>query len=173
MTPDPPTKTCQVCQVTKPLTDFHGAHLTCKSCRSAAKKAEYAAGTSPTRSYDGVFRASIKRLYGMTMADYDRMLAGQAYRCAVCRRPETKLRRNGQPYRLGVDHDHVTKQPRALLCHRCNHVAWAVEENYTLMPAIVAYVEQFRARVAAGEVTPRAVEPPDPNARPTRYFRRL
>jgi len=145
-----PTKTCKTCQVDQPLTNYHDRQLACKSCRSAAKKAEYAAGTSPTRSYDGVFEASIKRLYGMTMADYDAMLARQAYRCAVCRRPETKLRRNGQPYRLGVDHDHVTKRPRALLCHRCNMIVWALEEHHTLVPAIFAYVEQFRASVAAG-----------------------
>jgi hypothetical protein len=150
MTPTPPTKCCQVCHVEQPLTNFYLKHLTCKSCRSAAKKVEYYAGTSPTRSYDANFAWSIKRLYGMTMAEYEALLAKQAHRCAVCRRPETKLRRNGQPYRLGVDHDHVTKTPRALLCHRCNMIVWALEENHTLIPAIVAYVEQFRASVAGG-----------------------
>jgi hypothetical protein len=69
-------------------------------------------------------------------------------KCAVCRRQETKLRRDGTPYRLQVDHDHVTMRPRALVCQRCNMIVWALEENHTLLPAITKYLKQFRKRVA-------------------------
>jgi hypothetical protein len=141
-------RTCTSCGEGKPATDFYIGQGRCKPCKKRVNAEQYRNGTSASRSYDGVFAKSIKRLYGMTMDDYNRMLRQQAYRCAVCRRPETKLRRNGEPYRLQVDHDHVTQKPRALLCERCNRVVWALEENHTLIPAIFAYVEQFRASLA-------------------------
>lgn len=141
-------KTCRICDKPKPISAFYVRDTRCKECRRELSRAEYAAGTSSTRSYDGVFKASIKRLYGMTMEEYDAMLRAQAYRCAVCRRDETKKRRNGQPYRLGVDHDHVTMKPRALLCQRCNIIVWALEDNHTLIPALMAYVENFRKSLA-------------------------
>ena len=53
---------------------------------------------------------------GIEMTDelYDRMLLAQGGVCFICRRPP-KTRR------LAVDHDHVTKEVRGLLCFRCNH----------------------------------------------------
>lgn len=143
-------KTCASCEQSKPASEFYTGQGRCKPCKKAISAEEYRAGTSSTRSYDGVFAASIKRLYGMTMDDYDAMLRSQAYRCAVCRRPERKKRRNGEPYRLAVDHDHVTKIPRGLLCDTCNKIVWALEENHTLLPAINAYLDQFRASFDTG-----------------------
>jgi len=142
-------KTCYECDETKAADQFTKNRRLCKACLSARNRDDYAAGVNAARSYEGVYARSIQRLYGMTMDDYDRMLRAQAYRCKVCRRPETKLRKNGEPYRLCVDHDHVTKRPRGLLCHRCNVIVWALEENHTLVPAIFAYVEQFRESLAA------------------------
>lgn len=138
------TKTCRSCGQSKPASEFHIGQGRCKPCRRVANVEAYRAGTSASRSYDGVFAASIQRLYGMTMDDYNAMLRRQAYRCAICRRPERVRRRGGELYRLSVDHDHVTKIPRGLLCRTCNKIVWALEENHTLIPAIVAYVEQFR-----------------------------
>lgn len=141
-------RTCVRCGQSKPTSDYNIGHGKCKPCRKEINAEAYRTGTGK-RSYDGVFAASIKRQYGMTMDDYEAMLRKQAYRCAVCRRPETMLRRNGKPYRLAVDHDHVTNRPRALLCRRCNQIVWALEENHTLLPAITAYLEAFRESLAS------------------------
>lgn len=138
------TKTCYECEQTKPVNEFLKGRSLCKVCQKQRNAEEYASGANPRRSYDGVFATSIMRYYGLTMDDYELMLKRQAYRCAVCRRPETKLRKNGEPYRLAVDHDHVTKKARGLVCHKCNMIVWALEENHTLIPAIFAYVEKFR-----------------------------
>lgn len=140
---------CKGCGVVTEPENFNYNLNLCKACTKIKRAAQYASGKSTTRSYDGVFAASIKRLYGLTMDDYELMLKRQAYRCAVCRRPETKLRKNGEPYRLAVDHDHVTKKARGLVCHKCNMIVWALEENHTLIPAIFAYVEKFRDSLAA------------------------
>ncbi len=66
-------------------------------------------------------RKSLKKNYGITPEDYDKMLAHQQGRCAICKRLPT-----GKRPVLFVDHDHkaesaVTKCViRGLLCHQCN-----------------------------------------------------
>ncbi len=54
---------------------------------------------------------------------YDRLLAQQNGRCALC--PSTPKTR-----RLDIDHDHRTMQVRGLLCHRCNRAlpTWVTPE---------------------------------------------
>jgi len=53
------------------------------------------------------------RRYGITVAQYDKMLKRQKGTCALCGKPpKTK--------RLAVDHDHATKRVRGLLCFLCN-----------------------------------------------------
>jgi len=55
----------------------------------------------------------LKYCYGMTVAEYEAMLAQQNGVCAIC---ETKP--DDRP--LCVDHDHITREVRGLLCHSCN-----------------------------------------------------
>ncbi len=56
-------------------------------------------------------RYQIKKLYGLTMGDYDKMLVEQHGRCAICGEPMRK------PF---IDHDHLTGAVRGLLCNVCN-----------------------------------------------------
>lgn len=57
--------------------------------------------------------ARIQKKYGISLADYERMLAQQKGRCAICGDPPGKNR-------LAVDHNHQTGAVRGLLCVRCN-----------------------------------------------------
>ena len=57
--------------------------------------------------------------YGMTEADYDRMLADQDGRCALCRRVSER--------RLYVDHCHMSGRVRGLLCWSCNTMLGCLE----------------------------------------------
>jgi Recombination endonuclease VII len=68
------------------------------------------------REYDR--NRSREKRYGISTADYERMLARQRGRCALCRRKQEHTR---IPKRsLSVDHSHVTGKIRALLCNNCN-----------------------------------------------------
>jgi hypothetical protein len=56
----------------------------------------------------------LKRRYGITVEDYDRMLEGQGGVCALCKETCSK------GTRLCVDHDHDSGRVRGLLCDSCN-----------------------------------------------------
>lgn len=147
------TKQCAACKQTKPVTDFYreyggaGRRPYCKACMKAKRREAYVRLGGKDVPYEQV----LKREYGITLADYNAMLRRQAHRCAVCRRPETiRSKQTGELRRLSVDHDHVTKAVRGLLCHRCNLLVWAIEDNHTTLAAIGAYVEQFRDSFANG-----------------------
>lgn len=70
--------------------------------------------------------------YGLTVADYQRMHDEQDGRCAICRKPST---------RLAVDHCHRTNRVRGLLCKPCNLAVGNVLENAETARALVEYVE--------------------------------
>lgn len=75
-------------------------------------------GFSPVPSGSGWFGfsssiASIEQ-YGLTVDDYERMLAEQHESCGICDRHPTSV----GP--LVVDHDHESGRVRGLLCRRCN-----------------------------------------------------
>lgn len=72
---------------------------TCITCMRAASR-RYHWGTK------------LWKRYGLTMDDYNRMVADQGDACLLCRRIV--------PYRLFVDHDHTTGRVRGLLCAKCN-----------------------------------------------------
>lgn len=56
------------------------------------------------------YLAGLRRKYGITPTEYRALYYAQGGRCYVCRRATGKTRR------LGVDHDHLTGEVRALVC---------------------------------------------------------
>lgn len=56
-----------------------------------------------------------KRLYGITLAEYNEMLEAQKGSCAICGEPPKEHHRS-----LAVDHDHNTGEIFGLLCTPCN-----------------------------------------------------
>jgi hypothetical protein len=145
-------KKCASCGEVKPVTDFHlvsrgmpDRRVYCKPCTSEKRRASY----ERNGGSDVPYAQLIQREYGITLADYNAQLRRQAHRCAVCRRPETIVSKTtGKPRRLAVDHDHVTGRLRGLLCHRCNILVWAMEDNHTTLHAVAAYIEAFRTSFA-------------------------
>jgi Recombination endonuclease VII len=76
----------------------------------------------------------LRRLYGISLDDYDNMLDDQGGRCAICLcRPRTRP--------LAVDHDHVTGRVRGLLCSRCNHgLLHFAQEDVTILRRAIEYL---------------------------------
>lgn len=56
----------------------------------------------------------LKKFFGITLEDYERMFQEQDGKCAICSKPQ------GNNKRLAVDHNHKTGKVRGLLCWICN-----------------------------------------------------
>ena len=209
-----PIKTCNVCKIAKPLTEFHkaakspdGHGYTCKPCGIArarqraidnpeAKRAadrKYSASDKnkanrkrrregPQRSrileqkreswyrnhdsnleklrerngdpehlagrrarYErwrandprGVQRHSLKAVYGLSLAQWDRMVIRQLGCCAIC----------GEQCRdLHVDHCHATGKIRSLLCQHCNRGLGMFGDDPERLRAAARYLVKHRKR---------------------------
>jgi hypothetical protein len=78
--------------------------------------------------------------FGMTIADYNALLARQNGACRIC-----KTKPAGR--RLAVDHCHLTDTIRSLLCNNCNLGVGNFKDNPALMRAAADYIEEAAARV--------------------------
>lgn len=67
----------------------------------------------------------LKRRYGITTDDYNKMLESQCDGCKICGRPNG-FRNKGN--RLFVDHNHITGKVRGLLCNKCNIGVGLIED---------------------------------------------
>jgi hypothetical protein len=83
----------------------------------------------------------LKRKYGITLDDYNRMLEEQQGNCALCHRPL-----NLQERRPHVDHGHVTKVVRGILHPACNHGLGHFEDNPAICRLAADYLEKFQCQ---------------------------
>jgi hypothetical protein len=151
-------RTCSVCQVEKPLDGFwpdrrrkSGLMARCKECSKAqatayrASKPDYHK-EAYAKTKDQTRERHLKRKYGVTLADYDRMLADQGGCCAICLAPEAKQFKGV----FHVDHDHATGAVRGLLCRGCNHMLGVVGDDPKILERAIRYlVPQVAAEVIA------------------------
>jgi hypothetical protein len=76
-------------------------------------------------------KAWLSRSYGLSIDDYNRLLAEQDGLCAICLQSEVALNANGVPRSMSVDHNHNTGKVRGLLCHNCNRkLGWYEREMF-------------------------------------------
>ena len=90
------------------------------------------------RSYKEFVRG-LKRFYDMTPEQYNDLLIAQNECCACCGLHKSNFKR-----RLHVDHDHTTRQVRALLCTLCNPLVGFAKENIERLEMTIAYVKKFK-----------------------------
>jgi hypothetical protein len=83
--------------------------------------------------------ASILRKFGLTKQGYLAMDKAQHHRCAACGQPE-RHRRNGKLVRLAVDHNHLTKRVRGLLCSSCNTALGLLRESLVVIEMLHQYL---------------------------------
>lgn len=108
-------KYCTTCAVLKPLSSFgvvrknrDGLKYACKECTKIYRR------TRPNIN-DYTRESNLKSNYGLTLQDYNQMFDSQKGRCAICGEHQSEL-----PRRLAVDHNHISKKIRGLLCANCN-----------------------------------------------------
>ncbi len=130
-------KLCTSCGQSLPLERFSkstrhadGLFTSCHACY-AKQRAAY----RRTKSPNWYRMKNLKKLYGLTIEDFDDMLVEQKGACRVCAGPS-----------LGrgvyhVDHDHETGRIRGLLCHKCNVALGMVRDSTDHLKALITYLE--------------------------------
>lgn len=157
-------KTCKRCQEAKPVELFvrdksrpDGLFPYCRPCHSAGQKKWMDAdperkrslrqrGTAAIRakreanreSYQQATRDYVLRCrYGLTHADYERLLTFQGGGCAICGTPP-ETQHHG---RLHIDHDHTTGAVRGLLCFQ--HNVWMDRGLPTDSPELLVLAAKY------------------------------
>lgn len=118
------SKRCPDCGIEKPRTGFYrdrsnldGLAGYCKTCQRDQKRVWQL--NNPEKHAEAGRRISLRRKFGLTVADYEEILQEQKGVCKICGKP------CATGNRLAVDHNHDTGQVRGLLCYRCNtHLGW-------------------------------------------------
>ena len=76
----------------------------------------------------------------LDMAGYKTRLASQKGCCLICNIHESEITKH--PFKLVVDHDHMTGQVRGLLCVSCNAGLGNYRENIRFFEAAIAYLQK-------------------------------
>ena len=115
-------KECKKCGEMKPLESYNKHKQTKDKHRSECKSCQAEANAD----------LNLKRNYGISLAEYDKMLEEQEGRCKIC-----KTKNPLGKGRFHVDHCHHTKEVRGLLCHNCNRgLGYFKDSKYSLTEAI-------------------------------------
>jgi len=131
-------KRCRLCKVSKLWCEFHWNTVNTDRCASYCKDCQ--AITVRARHYKNPLERKNYRLrskYGITLADYNALLAQQQGVCAVCGYPPTTEI-------LVVDHNHDGGTIRGLLHRTCNlFIGWA-QDNPDVLRRGILYLSKFK-----------------------------
>ena len=78
-------------------------------------------------------KQQLKSKYGISVEQYNDLLAMQEGVCALCRKEHKR-----RP--LNVDHCHATGRIRGLLCDKCNLAIGLLDDNAELVLRVVRYL---------------------------------
>lgn len=141
-------KKCSGCLEEKPHEHFHknkyspdGRHSKCRDCKNQRSKNSYIQaklGLNEERPKGYCHRSNhLKRVYGISVAQYNELLEKQKHCCAVCGKHEDEEKKN-----LAVDHNHITGEIRGLLCNYCNRRIVGRHRDGDLLRRVADYIEQ-------------------------------
>lgn len=102
-----------------------------KKYRNKIKKAKKEAKKAYLEKHRNSRRNTrLKREYGITLEDYNKMLEDQNGVCSICKKSETSIHEKTNKLRnLAVDHCHETGKVRGLLCSKCNRGLGYFKDN--------------------------------------------
>ena len=77
---------------------------------------------------------NLKR-YSISLEEFDKLFEEQDGKCAICQLPLSPP---------CVDHDHLTKIVRGLLCHLCNQALGLMKDDSERLERAAAYLRRFQ-----------------------------
>lgn len=151
-------KRCGKCKEIKPVDQFDrhrgrkdGFQTRCRVCMKEINRDWYVRNKSraaanvkawaqkyPERAKLAGRKGHLKKTYGLTVEDYDRMLEAQGGKC-VCGAVEDPLH---------VDHDHKTGEVRGLLCGSCNRTIGMALDSPKRLRVLALYLHRSQVGVS-------------------------
>lgn len=127
------SRKCNSCRKVKLLGEFYretkdpqGRQRKCKSCIGDYARARKSANPSLARDQ------YLRREYGISLEEYERMLRRQDGACAIC----------GNGGKLHVDHCHASGRIRGLLCGSCNRALGLFKDNVGNLATAIVYLSE-------------------------------
>lgn len=138
-------RVCPRCEEEKPLSDYHknrakanGRHSYCKACNAARAKVFSSSRRGKKLRGDYQRAYALKKLYGLTIEQYNELLSRQNHRCAICERHQDEFK-----IRFAVDHIHSGEGwIRGLLCYTCNRHVVGRHTDPDLFRKAADYLDQ-------------------------------
>ncbi len=88
-----------------------------------------------------LYKADLKRHYGLTPESYNKMLEDQGSACAAC---QTTTPEHGV---WNIDHCHTTGLVRGILCPPCNRALGHANDDANRLRALITYLERSHAGI--------------------------
>ena len=85
-------------------------------------------------------KCDLKRNYGITEEEYDKLLKAQDFKCAICEKTEEKSGR-----KLSVDHCHTSNNIRGVLCTACNTALGKFKDDVHLLEMAIKIITHNKA----------------------------
>lgn len=82
---------------------------------------------------------TLKRLYGITLEEYNTLFLNQKGCCSICEVHQLDLT---DPRALAVDHNHTTGKVRGLLCSTCNKALGLFNDSIDLLMKATNYLKE-------------------------------
>lgn len=83
-------------------------------------------------------KANLKRRFGLSVEEYNVLVAMTDGLCGICRQPEVRDRR------MCLDHDHKTGEIRGFLCSRCNLLLGNAGDNVEWLEKAILYLKSTK-----------------------------
>jgi hypothetical protein len=155
-------KICSKCKESKDFSEFakdkynsDGLTYSCKNCRNKHNverfkkypELEKAKNDSQKENRKAFYnsekgiissrKAHLKRMFNITLDDYNKLSDSQNHKCAICKQEEIYYRNKV----LCVDHDHNTGEIRGLLCNTCNRALGLLKDDKQLLINALKYLK--------------------------------
>lgn len=153
---------CLDCLAIKPEEAFgrwrqgpYGLRYTCRDCTNQANRKKYYPkiteeardrkrkknhlayhAMAELEKKDHNRKQGLKQNHGLTLEEFDIMLAAQDGRCAICGRDNP----TGRFSQWHIDHCHRTGQIRGILCDSCNRGLGMFKDNVEFLQTAIAYL---------------------------------
>jgi len=132
-------KVCTSCGIEKEAAAFYlskDAYLSSK-CRPCHNKESIKwMKANPEKTKETARKVKLKKKYGISVEEYNKMLEEQEGRCFLCEKTHSRRM-------LNVDHCHTSGKIRRLLCDRCNMAMGLIKDDAALANKMAGYINAF------------------------------